>query len=508
MKKGISPGPSSGGHRGLNLRVKVTLSVILPLMIILGTFMVFQYKTAQVRMMDNLSLLASQTGLTIENSLQQAMLDHNQEELQHILDSIGENKMLRGVYLLDTSGRIVFAPNGQGVGAQLDNRDPTCQPCHHLAPSDRPSSVVVTLPGGQRVFRTMNPIRNRPECEGCHSPSQRLNGVLLTDISMAPLEASLTTDMWQHLLWWLAALLTSAIVVNLVLNRVVLSRLGKLSVAITKMGLGQLTAPLPENQPDEIGQLSLAFNQMVARVDAREIEIRQLSDDLQRQNAERGELLKRLITAQEDERKRVARELHDELGQALAALALRIETVKRMISSKPDQAKSLLEETQSLVNDSSERMYGLILALRPSVLDDLGLEAALRSQADRLLSNTSIAFELDAKHLTRRLAPEIETGLYRIFQEALINIVRHADAHRVSIRLAQMDGWFHGEIEDDGRGFDPQGIQPGADNPKGLGLMGMQERVAQLGGRLEISSQVGHGTHISIQVPLKGISYD
>ena len=415
------------------MRVKVTLSVILPLIIILGTFMVFQYKTAQARMMDNLSLLASQTGLTIENSLQQAMLDHNQEELQHILDSIGENKMLRVVYLLDTSGRIVFAPNGQGVGAQLDNRDPTWQPCHRLAPSDRPSSVVVTLPGGQRVFRTMNSIRNRPECEGCHSPSQRLNGELLTDISMTPLEASLTTDMWQHLLWWLAALLTSAVVGNLVLNRVVLSRLGKLSVAITKMGPGQLTAPLPENQPDEIGRLSLAFNQMAARADAREIEIRQLSDDLQRRSAERGELLKRLIIAQEDERMRVARELHDELGQALAAL---------------------------------------------------------RSQADRLLSNTSITFELDAKSLTRRLAPEVETGLYRIFQEALINIVRHADAHRVSIRLAQTDGWFHGEIEDDGRGFDPQDIQPGADNPKGLGLMGMQERVAQLAGGVVLTLAV------------------
>jgi two-component system sensor histidine kinase UhpB len=80
------------------------------------------------------------------------------------------------------------------------------------------------------------------------------------------------------------------------------------------------------------------------------------------------------------------------------------------------------------------------------------------------------------------MAPEVETGFNRIFQEALINIVRHADAHRVSIRLAQTDGWFHGEIEDDGRGFDPHDIQPGADNPKGLGLMGMEERIAQLAG--------------------------
>jgi hypothetical protein len=201
-----------------NLRAKVTLSILLPLIVVLGTFMVIQYKTAQKRMMDNLSLLASQTGITIENSLQRAMLEHDPEELQYILDSIGQNNMLRIVYLMDTSGRVVFSPEGQGVGTQLDNRDPTCQPCHSLPAADRPSSVVVTLAGGQRVFRTMNPIRNKPECEACHSPSQRLNGVLLTDISMAPLEASLTTDMWQHLLWWLAAILVSAIAINLVIN--------------------------------------------------------------------------------------------------------------------------------------------------------------------------------------------------------------------------------------------------------------------------------------------------
>jgi signal transduction histidine kinase len=273
------------------------------------------------------------------------------------------------------------------------------------------------------------------------------------------------------------------------------------------MGLGQLTSPLPENQPDEIGQLSLAFNEMVQRVETRELEIRELSKDLSQQSKARGVLLKRLITAQENERKRVAREIHDELGQVLAALALRIEATKKLITSKPEKAGTLLEQTQGLVNDASERMYSLIMALRPSVLDDLGLEAALRSHAEILLRDTDITFELNATQLKRRLSPELEIGLYRVFQEALSNVVRHAGAHKVTILLAQTDGYFHGEIEDDGRGFDPQAVRLNVNDPKGLGLLGMHERVTQLGGQIEIRSKTGGGTCIEILVPMEKDNY-
>ncbi len=135
-----------------SLRTKVTISIVLPLVLILGTFMVAQYRTQQQNILDNLALLASQTGQTIQNSLEIAMLNHNQEELQHILDSIGKNQILRIVYLLDTSGRVVFAPEGVGVGTQLDNHDPTCQPCHALPVTDRPKSIVVSLTGGRGFF--------------------------------------------------------------------------------------------------------------------------------------------------------------------------------------------------------------------------------------------------------------------------------------------------------------------------------------------------------------------
>jgi signal transduction histidine kinase len=486
-----------------SLRAKVTISVVLPLVLILGTFMVVQYKTQQDNSMNNLALLASQTGLTIQNSLEIAMLNHNQEELQHILDSIGKNQILRIVYLLDTSGRVVFAPEGQGVGTQLDNHDPTCQPCHHLPPAQRPSSIVVSLAGGERVFRTMNPIVNLPQCQSCHDPSQHLNGVLLTDISMAPLEASLTNGILLNFLWWIAAILVTVIVANLVVERFVLRRLHGITNAIRDLGLGQQSSPLPENHDDEVSQVSLAFNEMARQVEKRNTENQHLSEDLQRQNTERGELLRRLITAQEDERARVARDLHDEFGQALAGLSLQTEAIKTLVPTNPEKALSVLDQTQDLIGKTSDQMYNLILALRPSVLDDLGLVAALRVHAERILTGAGIQFKLNSSGFSNRLPRDVETALYRIFQEAINNVVRHSHASKVSMSLSFADKTFRGEIADNGQGFDIEAVRSNLGKPQGLGLLGMQERIMQVHGQIEVSSNAGSGTKIVILIPLE-----
>jgi signal transduction histidine kinase len=489
------------------LRARVMILVLLPLVAILGTFMVMQYQAQQKAVLNNLAFLASQTGLTIQNSLAEAMLNHNQEELQQILNSIGKNQLLRSVYLLDTTGKVVFAPEGQGVGLQLTNLDAACQTCHRLPASQRPSSVVVTLAGGQRVFRTMNPIQNLPECQACHSPTQRLIGLLLTDISMQPLEASLSADLWLNFFWWIAAILVSAVVINLVVDRFVLSRMENLSRAIREIGSGQATLPLPENQQDEIGQVALAFNDMVRQIEKRSAENQQLSEDLQRQSAERGELLQRVITAQEDERKRVARELHDEFGQALAGLAFQTEATRNLIASDPEKAVAVLDQTQSLIQITTEQMYNMILALRPSVLDDLGLVAALRVHAERTLRDTGVAFSLESSCLTRRLPQELETVVYRIFQEALSNIMRHSGARNVSMVLALEEHCFRGEVQDDGQGFDPEAVRLNPDIQAGLGLLGMQERVTQYRGQVEIQSEPGRGTKIIVWIPLEEVDH-
>jgi signal transduction histidine kinase len=489
-----------------SLRAKVTISIVLPLLLILGTFTIIEYTRHRKTVLYDLSLLAAQSGKVVESSLRHAMLESDFAEMQIILDSIGETENFRVVFLMDTDGRVIFAPQGRDTGIQLNNNQPDCLPCHRLEPDARPESIIVVADDGQRVFRNMYPIENSPECSTCHDPDNKLIGLLLTDIPVAPVEAALAADLRENLLWWAVTILVSIVVVNIVLSRIVIRRLKGLAEAITNFGQGNLNLRLPIGEPDEIGQLADAFNKMGQQIEAETNENRDLSLSLQRKNIQRGELLKRLISAQEDERKRVARELHDDLGQALSALSIQTEVIERLIVSDPDRVIEQLEETQSLVSETSDRMHDLILALRPSALDDLGLVSALQTYCERILGGSGVAFELDSNRLSRRLTPEAETALYRIYQEAINNICRHSGAEEVRITLFLQNGAFEGEIWDNGRGFDLDSVNLDGGNPRGLGLLGMQERAAICGGHLELISQPGSGTRIRVYIPLEAIS--
>jgi signal transduction histidine kinase len=480
----------------------VTLGVVVPLVVILGGFTYAEYARHRSTVLTNLAMLASQSGQVINDNLRHEMLEEDIEGIQGILDSIGAAEAFRVIYVLDTEGEVVLSPGGEGVGRRLDNNSTDCQPCHRLAPEGRPSSVVVENEEGQTVFRSMHPIENSPECAECHESDERLLGVLLTDIPTAPLEAPLTSSLRENLLWWLGTIVVTVIVVNLAISRLVLGRLRELVEAMTGFARGQLPLSQEEPEPDEIGQLAGAFNDMAQKVEARRQENQQLSQRLHRQSAQRGELLKSLITAQEDERKRIARELHDEMGQALGGLALRTELIERYVLEDNPRALEHLGRVSEMITETTDKMYDLILALRPSSLDDLGLVPALWSQAERALENTGIRFELDSQGLKQRLPAAVETAVFRSFQEAITNIVRHSGASQVRISLACDNGDLKGSIVDDGHGFDASGLSFNGEGRRGLGLLGMQERVTQCGGRLDIDSQPGRGTEIRMRIPL------
>lgn len=486
-----------------SLRAKVTLGVVLPLVVILGIFTVIEYYRHRQAVLGNLSILSSQSGQIVENNLRHAMLKSDFSEVQSLLDTIGESEEFRVVYLMDTSGKVIFSPKNQGAGVQLYNSAPDCQPCHTLDPAERPSSIIVTAEDGQRVFRSMYPIENSTECAVCHGTEQRLIGLLLTDIPVAPMEAAMASDFRSVLVWWIVTIIITVIVVNLAMNRIVISRLVEMAQAMRSFGRERLNFRLASRDEDEIGQLAQAFNNMGHRIEQEAAENRQLSEDLRRQSQQRGELLKGLITAQEDERKRVARELHDDLGQALTALGLQIEVVEHLIQQDADKAIEQLNQTKDLIQETTDHMYELILALRPSALDDLGLVPAMRMHAERFLHGSGIEYQLETDGLAeQRLPADIETALYRIFQEALNNVRKHSQAHNVHISLALEEGVFIGRIQDDGAGFDPLEIEDDGADGHGMGLMSMQERVTQCGGTVEIRSQEGRGTLILVRFPL------
>lgn len=233
-----------------------------------------------------------------------------------------------------------------------------------------------------------------------------------------------------------------------------------------------------------------------------ESEVYRLNAELQVRVEERGELLGRILTAQEEERKRLARELHDELGQDLSSMALTVELAQRMAERDPQGAVRHLDQTRTMIAEATDQMYNLILGLRPSVLDDLGLVTALQAQAKRTLEPAGITFDLEPKGLAKRLPPALETVLFRIFQEALSNVQRHAKACHVHLRLERDDGMVVAEIRDDGTGFDVIASSGGPWKGRGLGLRGMHERAVQCGGDLVVDSRLGEGTRIRVRLPL------
>jgi two-component system, NarL family, sensor histidine kinase DevS len=205
---------------------------------------------------------------------------------------------------------------------------------------------------------------------------------------------------------------------------------------------------------------------------------------------------KRVVHAEEEERRRLARELHDETGQALASILLGLKSLEEVgdVGELGERVATL----RSRVVETLQSVRRLAVELRPAALDDFGLEPALERLVFGFADQTGLKVELESRLHDDRLPQEVETVLYRIVQEALTNIVKHADAGRVSIVVTQRAGSVGAIVEDDGRGFDPEWETNG-----GIGLIGMRERVALLDGSMTIESAEGKGTTLVVEVPLR-----
>jgi two-component system, NarL family, sensor histidine kinase DevS len=205
--------------------------------------------------------------------------------------------------------------------------------------------------------------------------------------------------------------------------------------------------------------------------------------------------VRRVIEAQELERRRLARELHDETGQALTSILLGLKSIRA--AADPDAAEHAESELRELVVGALQDVRTLAVELRPSSLDDFGLVPALERLAATLQERSGMRVAVEAAVGEERLPAEVETVLYRMVQEALTNVVKHADAQSVSIVLGRRDGGISAIVEDDGRGFSPDDVRR-----ESLGLVGMRERLALLGGTLAVESTPGKGTALIGYVPL------
>lgn len=211
-------------------------------------------------------------------------------------------------------------------------------------------------------------------------------------------------------------------------------------------------------------------------------------------------LSSRLIEAQEAERRHIAYELHDEIGQALTAVKINLQASQRLLGAVGDSYP--IQESITIVDEALHQVRNLALDLRPSLLDDLGLLAALRWHLDRQSQRTGTAINLVCGVFESALPPKLETVCFRIVQEALTNIAKHAKAESVTVQINQHDNKLHLSIRDNGIGFDVQAARSRATRGASLGLLGMEERATLVGGQIHIISTPEHGTEICVHFPI------
>lgn len=267
----------------------------------------------------------------------------------------------------------------------------------------------------------------------------------------------------------------------------VTARVTELVQATHAVGQGDLSVRVAPGPPDEFGRLAEAFNDMVR-------ELARAKAVVARKEAARQALLEKVLTAQEEERARIARELHDEVGQALTGLIVGL----RLLDGGDEESRTRVAYLRDLAAETLESVRRLSRDLRPAVLDDIGLVAALRRYAEDFARHHGIAGSVQVVgDETTRLPPALETTLYRVTQEALTNVARHSRARHFGIVLDLRGPVVRLVIEDDGCGFDPSAPR------EGTGLTGIAERLALVHGHMTIESSPESGTTLFVSVPLE-----
>lgn len=401
---------------------------------------------------------------------QDLLLTNNLFALHRLVtDTLRNNRDVRYVFILDGQGQVVANTFGDAFPAALTSANP----------------VRVDERASLERFRTEEGIIHDvavPVLEGRAGVVR----VGLTERSLAATMSNITGRLLVSIL--IVSIL--GIAAAFLLTKLLTGPIHRLVEATRAVAAGDFKRKAMVTFHDEIGRLSQAFNVMTNEL---EVSYRALEESRQR-------VVGQIIKAQEEERRRIARELHDETSQSLTSLMMGLKLVEE--ARNPEEARSRLEELRGLVEGTLRGVHDLARQLRPSALDDLGLvEALTRYMVEaRVKSGIDVVLEV-AGSRSRRLPSEVETSLYWIAREALTNVLRHAGAQRVDVILEVLSDQVSLIVEDDGCGFEVE-RKTGPDSDCGLGLFGMRERATLIGGTFSVESRIGAGTTIFVRIPL------
>jgi signal transduction histidine kinase len=452
----------------VSVRMKI-LGIVLALVLLLGVGTTLQVRArSQQALVDRLKEQSVAVGRDMAARATDLILINDLYTLHRLLDEAQQNNPdVHYAFIVDEQGRVLAHTFGHGFPGGLLEAN--------AAPSDQHHHTVALETDAGRIWDTAVPI-----FEGRAGTAR----VGLSEQSVNRTVETLTGQML------LTTVIVSAIGVGaaIALTWLVTRPLLQLTIATEAVGRGDFSQRVRPWAADEIGDLALAFNEMTA-------DLAKAEQERAEREQLRSQLLEKVIEAQEEERKRIARELHDETGQALTSLIVHL---KRMNEDcRVPALEPQMDELRRLIAGTLDGVHNLSLELRPKALDDLGLEAALQRYVKDWRERHEIEVDLVVVGMDeQRLPTPVETALYRIIQEGLTNVARHARAQSVSIMLERRNQRVRAIIEDDGVGFNPEQIG----KVERLGIYGMQERVELLGGTLVIESAPGQGTSVFAEV--------
>jgi signal transduction histidine kinase len=480
-----------------SLHFKIASGVILTVVLLSTLYFAWDYRFHRRRLLEELEASAVRVSEITRNSLLEVgMLGNHPDLLQKAVQALGTHSSVHRIAILDLSGRVHFSSRQEEVGQPF----PLGPPGMAVALAEEPEARAVSFhrSGELEILRNLTPIPNRRECRSCHDPTAKTLGVLVVDFPTGPIQERLVAGLYEMLAKAGLTLLAILAVLGVLLNRMVIGRIKRLTAATTLSR--DAPAPVAEGLegPDEIGRLARSFNLMSA-------DIRAYCRELEEKEEIRRSLLDKLVRTQEEERKTISRELHDRLGQGLSALLLAFQNAVR---KTPDGEGSKLlsehaySELERMIRELIDKVHRLAWEMRPSILDDYGLESAMARYLEEVSRNASLDIDWQSSGVRElgRLPMWVETTLYRVTQEAITNILRHSHAGRAGVVLLRQKRSVTLLIEDDGVGFDPARVEAGSNG--GLGLSGMRERVSLCGGELAVESAPGKGTTIRVRIPL------
>jgi signal transduction histidine kinase len=429
------------------------------------------------------------------------------------LDGVLEQATAGGsahIEVVDRAGQILASsqpePGRQIIHADqfaslIDSQKPTVGTCHGCYANE---GGEVGLSDEVLAFA---PISAAPWGVAVREPIQEMMapvGYLRRQIILG---GGITLIVTLLLTWWL-------------ITRQVLEPIRALDKASAQFAAGKLDVPLPNGGIDEVARLTANMERMRVRLDATLADHRRWNEALEEMVEERTRelatlyeqlegrenmckrLLGKVLTGQEEERARLARELHDTVGQSLTAIIMTTTAVENSLPANYISGKDKLANVRNIAVQTLHELRGLIFDLRPEVLDDLGLGLALHSQVKKYLEPAGIQVQLRAAGLKDELPAEVETAVFRVVQEAITNIARHAHASEANISLTKKEDRLIVRVEDNGVGFDPDHVMHR--QRRAWGLRGMEERITLLGGKFYVGSRPGNGTLVLAEVPLNG----